>query len=229
MSMSRRDLGRPIASRRDPAAGVTDVATHPLAALKSAVERGLDVRVGERCEMCAEPIAAEHRHVVDTTERNLKCLCPHCFMLFSEAGAADGRYRQVPRRYAALAADGIDAGVWDALAIPVSLAFFFHNSAHDRPVAFYPGPAGATESLLPLDAWHQVLSRNPAFADTAPDVEAVMVRRSADLTECFVVPIDACYELVGRLRMHWSGFDGGAEAHAEIEDFFAQVRGRVRA
>ncbi len=206
-----------------------DIADHPLAGLRAAVERGRQVRAGERCEMCAEPVAPEHRHVVDTTERTLKCLCQPCFLLFSDGGAAAGRYRQVPTRYAALGADGIDDATWDALAIPVALAFFFHSSVSDAPAAFYPGPAGATESLLPLEAWQSVLERNPAFADTAPDVEAVMVRRTASGSESFVVPIDACYELVGRLRMHWNGFDGGAEAHAEVEKFFERVRGQVRA
>jgi Family of unknown function (DUF5947) len=203
------------------------VVEHPLAPLRRAVERGRQVRAGERCEMCAVVIASQHRHVVDTGERSIKCLCHPCFMLFSDGAAARGRYRQVPTRCVALASDGIEAGVWDALAIPVSLAFFFHSSANDRPVAFYPGPAGATESLLPLDAWQELLDRNPTFASTSPDVEAVMVRREGDRADCFIVPIDLCYELVGRLRMHWSGFDGGAEARAEIEEFFARVRERA--
>ena len=209
---------------------MTDLADHPLARLRAAVERGRQVRPGERCEMCAEAISPEHRHVVDITERTLKCLCQPCLLLFSEDAAAKGRYRQVPTRYEALGGDGIDDASWDALAIPVSLAFFFHNSSQGRAVAFYPGPAGATESLLPLDAWQAVLDRNPDFAATAPDVEAVMIRRSRDAAtiECFIVPIDACYELVGRLRMNWNGFDGGSEAHAEIEEFFARVRSRVK-
>ena len=137
----------------------------------------MDVRPGERCEMCGVTIGGDHRHVVDTTERALQCLCPHCFMLFSDPAASNGRYRQVGRRYVALDGAGIDDGAWEALAIPVALAFFFRSSALDRPVAFYPGPAGATESLLPLDAWQAVLDRNPDFAATAPDVEAVIVRR----------------------------------------------------
>ena len=37
----------------------------------------------------------------------------------------------------------------------VGLAFFFRNSALDRTVAFYPGPAGATESELDLKAWNE--------------------------------------------------------------------------
>ncbi|HET9557873.1 MAG TPA: DUF5947 family protein, partial [Actinomycetota bacterium] len=46
--------------------------------------------------------------------------------------------------------------------------------------------------------------------------------------ECFLVPIDACYELVGLVRMHWKGFDGGQEAWEAIDGFFDAVRERSR-
>ena len=38
------------------------------------------------------------------------------------------------------------------------------------------------------------------------------------------MPIDKCYELTGRLRMHWSGFDGGTEATRVIDEFFDRLR-----
>jgi hypothetical protein len=38
--------------------------------------------------------------------------------------------------------------------------------------------------------------------------------------------IDACCELVGRVRRHWKGFSGGDEAWSEIETFFATARRR---
>jgi hypothetical protein len=61
-----------------------------------------------------------------------------------------------------------------------------------------------------------------------PDVEAVIVRVGGDAgAECFIVPIDACYELVGELRRCWRGFDGGAEAHAALDSFFSRVRERA--
>jgi len=55
----------------------------------------------------------------------------------------------------------------------------------------------------------------------------VRAERGAGEAECFLVPIDACYELVGRLRMLWRGFDGGREAHQALDDFFAEVRARA--
>ena len=43
----------------------------------------------------------------------------------------------------------------------------------------------------------------------------------------YLVPIDACYEFVGRLRMLWRGFDGGQEAREFIDGFFAQIADRA--
>jgi hypothetical protein len=59
-------------------------------------------------------------------------------------------------------------------------------------------------------------------------VEALLVRRAGEGFECFLVPIDACYELVGLVRMHWKGFDGGQEAWEAIDGFFDAVRERSR-
>jgi hypothetical protein len=94
------------------------------------------------------------------------------------------------------------------------------------PPGFYPGPAGATESDLPLESWDRIVAENPELSVLQPDVEALLVRRPGG--DCFVVPIDTCYELVGQLRTRWRGFDGGAEAHRLIDDFFARVRARSR-
>ena len=56
-------------------------------------------------------------------------------------------------------------------------------------------------------------------------------RPRAATAECFLVPIDACYELVGQLRRLWRGFDGGQEAHDALDAFFdrrARRAGRTR-
>jgi Family of unknown function (DUF5947) len=70
---------------------------------------------------------------------------------------------------------------------------------------------------------------NPALGTVEPDVEAVLIRARGNGFDGYVVPIDACYELVGMLRTHWRGFDGGAEAHAKIEEFFDGVARRAGA
>jgi CSLREA domain-containing protein len=63
----------------------------------------------------------------------------------------------------------------------------------------------------------------------APDIEAALICRTDAGVEYFLVPIDACYELAGRMRLHWRGFDGGSEARESIEAFLANVRSRARA
>jgi hypothetical protein len=44
-----------------------------------------------------------------------------------------------------------------------------------------------------------------------------------------LVPIDVCYELVGRLRQLWKGFDGGSEARAALEELFERIRTKAHA
>jgi Family of unknown function (DUF5947) len=185
-------------------------------------------QTGERCEMCAEQIADEHQHVVNVAGRQLMCVCRGCYLLFTEPGA-ELRYRAVPDRYLALPGLTLDRRGWEALQIPVGLAFFFRNSALDRFVAFYPGPAGATESELDLQAFDDLTAGDARLASMADDVEALLIRVPDSVApECFLVPIDACYEFVGGLRMLWRGFDGGRQAREFVDGFFAQVAKRSR-
>jgi hypothetical protein len=157
------------------------------------------------------------------------CACRGCYLLFTSSGAGGGHFKAVPDRYLAFDEFRLSTSQWDSLQIPVSVAFFFMNSTLDRVAAFYPGPAGATESLLPLETWREVVAANPALETLEPDVEAFLVRADRELggAECFVVPIDACYDLVGRLRLLWRGFDGGSDARAALDDFFDNVRSKA--
>jgi hypothetical protein len=41
------------------------------------------------------------------------------------------------------------------------------------------------------------------------------------------VPIDACYRLVGLIRLHWKGLSGGNEVWQEIGSFFAGLRSQA--
>jgi hypothetical protein len=191
----------------------------------------------ERCEMCSETISDEHQHVVNVAGRQLMCVCRACYLLFTDNNA-ELRYRAVPDRYLAFPDFALDRRAWEALQIPVGVAFFFTNSALGRTVAFYPGPAGATESELDLDAWNAIRGADSRVGLLADDVEALMVRvpDSGDpgsgeaefaQPQSYLVPIDACYEFVGRLRMLWRGFDGGQEARQFIDDFFALIKARA--
>jgi hypothetical protein len=188
----------------------------------------------EVCELCGERISPEHRHLVDLHARTLMCACRGCFLLFESEGAGGGHFRSVPERYVACNDFELTPSQWDSLQIPVSVAFFFLNSSLGRVAAFYPGPAGATESELPLDTWADVVEANPLLGSMQPDVEAFLVRAGSvpdgrtRRAECFIVPIDTCYELVGHLRRLWRGFDGGSEANRKLDDFFTGIRERAR-
>src|SRR3954449_3292724 len=148
---------------------------------------------GERCEMCSEPIADEHQHVVNVEGRQLMCVCRGCYLLFTDEQATL-RYRAVPDRYLVFPDFALDRRHWEVLQIPVGLAFFFHNSALDRTVAFYPGPAGATESELDLSGWNGIRAADPRVDMLAEDTEALIVRvpeEEETPPECYLVPIDA--------------------------------------
>jgi hypothetical protein len=178
--------------------------------------------------MCAAAISDEHSHVVNLDSRALMCTCRGCYLLFTDEGAKL-HYRAVPERYLSFDSFILDARAWDELQIPVGLAFLFRNSVQNRTIAFYPSPAGATESELSLEAWELIVEANPELAVLRPDVEALLVRRTDGLnSSCHLVPIDACYELVGRMRLLWRGFDGGQQAHEAVDAFFTEVQRRSR-
>jgi Family of unknown function (DUF5947) len=203
----------------------------------------------EACEFCAAGIPAEHGHVADLENSSLMCACRACYLLFTHSGAAErwqpvqgqqaagerrvgrGRYRAVPDRYRSDPGHPLSVADWDALEIPVGLAFFLRSSADGGVTGFYPSPAGATECRLDLEAWDRIAAGHPLVRAAEPDVEAILISRSppgADGVECFLVPVDACYELAGRMRLQWRGFDGGAEARQSIAGFLDGVRARSR-
>jgi hypothetical protein len=178
-----------------------------------------------RCEMCTAPVADAHQHVVNLSSRQLLCTCRPCYLLFDHDEAAL-THRAVPDRY--LAFPDLALPVWDELELPVGTAFLFVNSTLERVVAFYPGPAGATESDLSLDAWDRVVAAAPALGTLKPDVEALLVSTTDQQVDAFLVPIDCCYELVGHLRTLWRGFDGGQDVRRRLTEFFDHVRARAR-
>ncbi len=178
-----------------------------------------------KCELCSMAIdEAEHRHVVDVIDRKLKCACRPCALVFEQD---KGRLRAVPTDVR-IAAEPFDAAQRDALRVPVGLAFFLRSSALARWVAIFPSPAGATEADVEDDA--ACILEDSAFARTArDDVEAVMVRTNRDgRCDCFITPIDVCYECVASLRIHWKGIGGGDEAHQAIDEIVERLRARGR-
>jgi len=173
--------------------------------------------------MCGEVLGDRHGHVVDTDKRSLTCTCRACYLLFTYDGAGGGRYRAVPERVYHDPDRPLTGADWNELQIPVTMAFFFFNSALDRVVAGYPSPGGVTECELDLAAWDRLAATYPLLGEMAPDTEAVFVKQD----EIFLIPIDMCYSLVGELRLYWQGFDGGAEVRQALETFLAGLRRRA--
>lgn len=182
----------------------------------------------ETCDMCSETIPAGHSHVADLEHSSLMCTCRACYLLFTRPDAGRGRYRAVPDRYLSDPKRPLSPAEWDALDIPVGLAFFLRSSAQGRTAGFYPSPAGVTECQLDLAAWQRLADEHPLLARFEPDVEAALICRTGETIEHFCVPIDACYELAGRMRLLWRGFDGGEEARQSIDEFLSEVRRRAR-
>jgi hypothetical protein len=139
------------------------------------------------------------------------------------------KYKRVSRRAEHLIDFEITDGQWKTLLIPINMAFFFSTSVEGRVIALYPSPAGAVESLLPLEAWNEIAESNRALSRLRPDIEALLVNRvgyAHGLTqaEYYIAPIDECYKLVGLIRSNWRGLSGGTEVWTEIGRFFSDLR-----
>jgi len=180
----------------------------------------------ECCEICGQQLALNHQHLLETQSRKLVCACDACAVLFSSQSAT--KYKRVPRRVLFLHEFQMTDGQWDSLMIPIEMAFFFNSTPQGKIGAFYPSPAGATESLLSLDTWNDIVQTNPILEKIEPSVEALLVNRVGATrgvsAEHYIVPIDECYKLVGLIRIHWHGLSGGTEVWREVGNFFAELK-----
>jgi len=140
------------------------------------------------------------------------------------------RRSEPPRSVSARTGAAITARAVGRVADPGCYRLLHDQQLDRRTIAFYPSPAGATESALPLTAWHDIEQANPWVRTLAADVEALLVQKRRDEGDCdgFIVPIDACYDLVGRIRVRWNGLGGGGEVQAEIDRFFVEIAARSR-
>jgi hypothetical protein len=166
----------------------------------------------EECELCAQAITVEHEHLLEPDARRVFCACGDCAQLVAaeqrdeprdghrEEQKKSARYLRVERRALRLQELDFDNDIWAELSIPVGLAFFTMRSRTGEVVATFPGRAGLIESFVPLKAYSELERRFPVLKGIAPDVEALLVRRTLRHQDYFRVSIDHCYELAGLLR-----------------------------
>jgi hypothetical protein len=190
-----------------------------------AVRESRDERSGgvERCDLCHTSLPDDHRHLLHLVERRILCSCEACWALRS----GDAEYRPAGMRTVWLQSFQFDEALWRRFAIPIGLAFFMRSSVTDGVVAFYPSPAGATESELSMEAWEQLVARNPALEELDPDAEALIVNRLSSPAQYAIAPIDQCYALVGLIKSRWDGISGGSALEEAVPEFFDALRGRA--
>ncbi|MGD9721999.1 MAG: DUF5947 family protein [Pirellulales bacterium] len=177
-----------------------------------------------QCELCTARLDNEHEHVVERATGRIACCCGACALLFRTGDTT--RYRTVPRDVTRLTGFRMTDAQWSNLAIPIGLAFLYVSSRAEGVIAVYPSPAGGTESHPMPEAWQELVTENPVLTELAPDVEALLVNRIDGARECYRVPINECYKLVGLVRRRWRGFTGGVALWHEIANFFTALQAR---
>jgi len=186
----------------------------------------------ERCELCASPVAMEHSHLVDLHKRRLVCCCEACGSLFEvplDGGKSQelalARFKRVSTRWKKLGDVVMGRELAAELCLPVGLVFLMCSSPSGKAVGLFPGPLGIAEAEISDDGWAGVLERWSALQEMAADVEAIMLvnMRNVDEAGVYLVPIDACFSLAGRLQGSSKGLDGGAEAGKVVADFVREL------
>jgi hypothetical protein len=174
----------------------------------------------ERCAFCGTALKEDHRHLVDRKAMKFMCTCEMCLITLSEST----KYTPIPQRILPLPDFIMTDLLWSDFLIPVNMAFFVIRPNHHGAVAYYPAATGATESQLRMDAWDQLVLQNPILHDLVPDLEALLINRLGDEAQYFIVPIDQCYKLIGKIRTTWQGIFGGTDVNKVIDDFFLHLQ-----
>src|SRR4051812_11441423 len=89
------------------------------------LRRYLPSKRAERCELCGAILPGEHSHLLDLQSRRLTCACEPCSVLFAHRGSSG--LRRVGRRVRELPDFQMNAVEWEALRLPIGLAFFVNS------------------------------------------------------------------------------------------------------
>jgi len=174
------------------------------------------------CDLCGTSMPEQHRHLLQLDERSIVCACESCWALRS----GDPEFRPTGSRIVWL--DGLELPdvLWARFRIPISLAFFMRTG--EGVVAFYPSPAGATESELDLGVWDDFARLNPVLETLEADAETLIVDRTAGELRAAIAPTDEAYRLVGLVKASWEGISGGPGVGEAVGGFFEELKGRAR-
>ena len=157
------------------------------------------------------------------------CACRGCYLLFTAEGAGGGRFRAVPDRYRRVPRLRAHAGAVGRAADPGERGVLLRQLDARPGRRVLPEPGGATESLLPLDAWDELVAANPELADAASPTSrrsssaptAAPARPSA--SSCRSTPATSWSASCGGCG---AASTAGSEAHDALDAFFAGVRRR---
>ena len=182
---------------------------------------------GERCEMCSAPVADEHQHVVDVQSRSADVHLPALLPAVHRPAGRRCATARSPTATCPSPASGSTRRTGTTCRSPSgwrSCSATARRSGSSRSTRARPARPSPSS---PLDAWERVVAANPGARHRAARRRGAAGPRGEPGdgrgVHCHVVPIDACYELVGRMRATWRGFDGGQEARAALDEFFDEV------
>jgi len=184
----------------------------------------------ERCDLCAAELIAEHNHLIESGSRRIACACRACSSLFQSS--ANRKLKQIPQRVVLLADFLLSEEQWQALGIPVGLAFIVKPEPGDSALAMCPSAAGLIESSIEARAWAAISNANPRLGRMECEVEALLVNRLKNDPlhspgEYYIAPIDECYKLAGLIRANWRRFSGGSELLNKLGQFFHDLKQRA--
>lgn len=187
-----------------------------------ALRRFVRPRGDHRCELCRGSIAPDpgHRHLLEVERDRTLCVCEPCALLFD--APSSGRYRAVPRTLTALPELVLSEADWQALGVPVRLAFFVRDDEREEGGrAVYPSALGGFSARLGPEAFALLEEKCPRVGALMPRVEALLVSSSPERERAYLAPIDVCYRLLGVLR-------ASAGAPSAVGRFFEELDERAR-